>query len=176
MKINFSGDKSIRDILGSHFFKIPRFQRPYSWDRENVEDFWTDALQSPEEDYFIGSMVVYKEAENMFGVVDGQQRLTTITMLLCALRNMLAKHKLADMAQGVHTLIERPDIVNKQTLVLQTETSYPYFQEHIQKFGTPEMEVDIGPEETALKDAFEYLNERLQDRISGVIFDKTVKP
>jgi uncharacterized protein with ParB-like and HNH nuclease domain len=91
MKINFSGHKSIRDILGSHFFKIPRFQRPYSWDRENVEDFWTDALESPEEDYFIGSMVVYKEAENMFGVVDGQQRLTTITMLLCALRNMLAK-------------------------------------------------------------------------------------
>ena len=74
MKISFSGDKSIGDILGSHFFKIPRFQRPYSWDRENVEDFWTDALQSPEADYFIGSMVVYKEAENMFGVVDGQQR------------------------------------------------------------------------------------------------------
>ena len=176
MKISFSGDKSIRDILGSHFFKIPRFQRPYSWDRENVEDFWTDALQSPEEDYFIGSMVVYKEAENMFGVVDGQQRLTTITMLLCALRNMLAKHKLEDMAQGVHTLIQRPDIVNKQTLVLRTETSYPYFQEHIQKFGKPEMEVDIGPEENALKDAFEYLNERLQDRISGMISDKTIKP
>ena len=66
--------------------------------------------------------------------------------------------------------------MNKQTLVLRTETSYPYFQEHIQKFGKPEMEVEIGPEEIALKDAFEYLNDRLQHRISDVIFDKTVKP
>jgi uncharacterized protein with ParB-like and HNH nuclease domain len=43
MKIR-SIDKDIRDILESGFYRIPRFQRPYSWDRENIEDFWNDVI------------------------------------------------------------------------------------------------------------------------------------
>lgn len=87
MKIR-SIDKNIADILNSGFYQIPRFQRPYSWERENIEDFWTDVFVNSGPDYFIGSMVVYKpENSDIAFVVDGQQRLTTITMLLAALRN-----------------------------------------------------------------------------------------
>jgi uncharacterized protein with ParB-like and HNH nuclease domain len=90
-------------------------------------------------------------------VVDGQQRLTTITLLLCALRNAFAKEGFANLAKGIHALIERADISDQLFYVLQTETSYPYLQEHIQKFdGKPGVAPDAGPEEQLLKQAHDY--------------------
>jgi len=44
-----------QDVLESGFYRIPRFQRPYSWDRENIEDFWKDVVINSDADYFIGS-------------------------------------------------------------------------------------------------------------------------
>lgn len=58
MKIE-SHDRSIGDLLTSGYYVIPRFQRPYSWDSENVAEFWNDTIVNESADYFIGSMVVY---------------------------------------------------------------------------------------------------------------------
>ena len=82
MKIE-SSDTNIESLFTSDFLKIPEFQRPYSWDDDNLEDFWNDVVQNADEEYFIGSMVLFKSGRQEFGVVDGQQRLTTITILLC---------------------------------------------------------------------------------------------
>jgi Protein of unknown function DUF262 len=83
-------DKQVGQLLKESFYRIPRFQRPYSWERANVEEFWNDAVVENEAQYFIGNFVVYDDKTAM-GVVDGQQRLTTITLLLCALRNAFQK-------------------------------------------------------------------------------------
>src|SRR5699024_12081261 len=91
------------------------------------------------EDYFIGSMVVYRESKQEFSVVDGQQRLTTITLFLCAIRDALESLGEADLAQGVHQLIERRNRVNKHEYVLRTETSFPYLHEHIMKYCSSEL-------------------------------------
>ncbi|MFZ0745905.1 MAG: DUF262 domain-containing protein, partial [Terracidiphilus sp.] len=85
------------------FYRIPRFQRPYSWDRTNIEDFWKDAVVENEDQYFIGNCVVYDDKTAM-GVVDGQQRLTTITLLLCALRNAFEIEGFPNLAKGIHAL------------------------------------------------------------------------
>lgn len=50
---------NIRNLFQSYFFKIPRFQRPYSWDAENISDFWLDVVEGNTKSYFIGSMVFY---------------------------------------------------------------------------------------------------------------------
>lgn len=126
-------DKEFREVLQTGYYEIPRFQRPYSWQRENVEDFWNDTIVNSESDYFIGSIVVYKVQTNVRGIVDGQQRLTTITMVLCALRNELSADGESDLASGLHKLIER--LNNTPRFIIHTASSYPYFQEHIQKFG-----------------------------------------
>jgi uncharacterized protein with ParB-like and HNH nuclease domain len=87
-------DQTVKNLLEAGFYRIPRFQRPYSWDRENVSDFWTDAVVSDDASYFIGSFVLYtaKGMPDVFYVVDGQQRLTTITLLLAAIRDSLHQH------------------------------------------------------------------------------------
>lgn len=174
MKIQ-SIDRSLNDLLKGSFYAIPRFQRPYSWDRENIEEFWNDIFVNSGVDYFIGSMVTYKPAssETAF-VVDGQQRLTTIIMLLAAIRNALAAAGLDDLGAGVQALIERRDLDNQPQYTLQTETSYPYFQEHIQSSKPPEAHPEVGEEEQALLRTFTYLTQQLTETISGIAKDKTL--
>jgi len=167
MKINCI-EKQVGQLLGEAFYRIPRFQRPYSWDPTNVEEFWTDTVVDNEADYFIGNFVTYDD-KGVLGVVDGQQRLTTITLLLCALRNVFREQGLENLATGIHNLIERANIRNERFFVLQTETSYPYFQEHIQKFGAPPAAgATVGPEEQLLKQAFDYLRGCLNDTVGPI--------
>jgi uncharacterized protein with ParB-like and HNH nuclease domain len=161
-------DKTVGKLLTESFYRIPRFQRPYSWDRTNVEDFWKDAVVENEGQYFIGNFVVYDDKTAM-GIVDGQQRLTTITLLLCALRNAFEEEEFSNLAKGIHNLIERPDISDQLLYVLQTQSSYPYFQDHIQKFReSPETEKEAGPEEILLKQAFDFFTGNLNEVISGI--------
>ncbi len=173
MKIE-STDQDIRTLLSSGYYRIPRFQRPYSWDRENIEEFWDDVIRDSPTDYFIGSMVVYKQGNQVYGVVDGQQRLTTITLLLCVLRNTLSKHGLSDYAQGIHSLIERKNIDNKPEYILTPETSYPFFQDHIQKFGSPDLKTVELEEEVNLKSAYEQLNGYIEKLITSIQDDTSI--
>ena len=161
-------DKQVGQFLKESFYRIPRFQRPYSWDRTNIEEFWNDAVVENEAQYFIGSFVVYDDKTAM-GVVDGQQRLTTITLLLCALRNAFEREGFSNLAKGIHGLIERTDISDQRFYILQTESSYPYLQEHIQKFGgKPGAGSDAGPEEQLLKQAFEYFQTNVDDVVKAI--------
>lgn len=75
-------------------YKIPLYQRSYAWDRDQWTDLWDDLLQLKEGDtHFLGSIVVissaYRKGLNYFEVVDGQQRLTTIMLILIALRDLI---------------------------------------------------------------------------------------
>lgn len=68
-------------------FIIPDYQRPYNWDTEKCEILWGDLkdnfLSAPDKDYFLGTIVTYKNGSNL-EVIDGQQRLTTFSLLLRA--------------------------------------------------------------------------------------------
>lgn len=164
MKIE-SRDLTIDALLSGHYFFIPRFQRPYSWEEENIIDFWNDTLNAAGESYFIGSMVVFKSGHPSLGVVDGQQRLTTITILLCAIRDAFKEIGDDDNALGLQQFIERRTKENKHKFVLETETSFPYFQEHILKFDAPEINCKPGDEETALQKAENIFKSKISDNI-----------
>ncbi len=173
MKIE-SRDQSVKNLLASLYFRIPRFQRPYSWDHENVQDFWNDVVQDNPGDYFIGSMVIYQADKEHFGIVDGQQRLTTITILLCVLRDAYNKLGFKNLATGVHALIERKNIDNKKKFVLTTETSYPFFQDTIQSWGKPKLQTESFKEEMNLRDAYGQLQSLVEGVISSVREDASL--
>jgi uncharacterized protein with ParB-like and HNH nuclease domain len=173
MKIT-SLDKEMKKVFETGCYQIPRFQCPYSWEKDNVAEFWNDTIIDNEADYFIGSIVVYTKTDEIFGIVDGQQRLTTITMILCAIRDFYKREKFTSQALGVHSLIEKIDLDNEKSFVLQTETSYPYFQEHIQKFDEPDVEINFTPEEVSLKSAFEQITAYIEGLIKSIKNDNTI--
>jgi uncharacterized protein with ParB-like and HNH nuclease domain len=156
-------DWTIQTIFEAGFYKIPRFQRPYAWDRGNIEEFWSDVIASGASDYFIGSMVFYKpKGRQDIQVVDGQQRLTTITIFLAALRDTFADAGEIGLAKGVQNVIQRRNVDNELRFVLLTETSYPFFQEYVQKFGEPDLDFSPSPEEAGIQSAYEYVKERFE--------------
>jgi len=123
-----SEDTTVADLLVAHFLLVPRFQRPYEWTKGEVEDFWEDVTQATK-DYFIGSMVIFPSLHGMKGLVDGQQRITTITLLLCVLRDALRHAGSVDEADGLQNLVERRSVLdNKQHFVLQTDEDRPYLR------------------------------------------------
>jgi uncharacterized protein with ParB-like and HNH nuclease domain len=71
--------KLFKDDMQNRKFIIPDYQRPYAWDVEKCETLWDDVVenaQNPNEDYFLGTIVVYKLGGN-YMVIDGQQRITS---------------------------------------------------------------------------------------------------
>ncbi|MGN0038823.1 MAG: DUF262 domain-containing protein [Coriobacteriales bacterium] len=92
---------SYLDFLGTPGtqLSIPVFQRQYSWGVWQCEELWEDILaeRKASEEHFIGSIVYTEEpaggecgVERLYNVVDGQQRTTTVSLLLAALRDCLA--------------------------------------------------------------------------------------
>nr|WP_231203102.1 DUF262 and DUF1524 domain-containing protein [Helicobacter pylori] len=77
---------------------IPIYQRVYSWEKEQCKELWDDIIKIGGDDkmdgHFIGSILYvldgFKHSDNTLLIIDGQQRLTTITLLLTALRNHLS--------------------------------------------------------------------------------------
>ena len=170
-----STQREIRALLTSGYYRVPRFQRPYSWTRDELEEFWSDTIVEGEADYFIGSIVAFTAGPGVYGIVDGQQRLTTITMLLCCIRDAFEKEGNKDLADGLHTLvIERPNVESLPQYVLQPETSSPYFQEYIQKREVPEVQVEPGEEEVKLKSAHQYLLDQVDAATDSVRSDSTL--
>jgi uncharacterized protein with ParB-like and HNH nuclease domain len=160
MKIE-SQDITVDKLLKSSTFVIPRFQRAYSWEPDHVTEFWNDVIANLRQSYFIGSMVVYKVGRSSVAVVDGQQRLTTVTILLCAVREGFKKLSQTDLANGLQAYIEQKDRENKTVYVLQTETSFPYLQEEVLKNGPADAPYEIGREEESIQKAYEILIIRL---------------
>lgn len=111
--------RSIEELLsGPHYFRIPRFQRPFSWDVEHVDEFCNDAIKHSDPGYFIGPMVVYDEDDRDWGIVDGQQRLTVIALILVLLRDNFEALREDGLAEATHRFVERPDPNGKQRFVL----------------------------------------------------------
>lgn len=165
-------DKDVRQILESGTYVIPRFQRPYSWDKENVEDFWEDCIDEVKKDYFIGAFVTYNLSSSSYGIVDGQQRLTTITIALCALRDIYMELDNVSAAKGVHRLIETKDLNDKDEFVLKAQTSYPYLQAKIQSFPAEDEEIKLADEEKALKIAYDIIHKNIRDEIGKIEVEK----
>ncbi|WP_153796438.1 DUF262 domain-containing protein [Foetidibacter luteolus] len=85
---------TIKQLFGNAdaLYQIPRYQRPYSWGDEQLDKLWTDLREAQENEpnYFLGSVITAKpeDASNYIDIVDGQQRLTTLLVLLCVYRDM----------------------------------------------------------------------------------------
>ena len=79
---------SLSGLLGNGItYKVPTFQRDYSWKMENWIDLWEDikVLISTGRDHYMGAVVLQKKGEKNFLVIDGQQRFTTLSIMTLAI-------------------------------------------------------------------------------------------
>lgn len=133
----------IRKVFCNDFiFRIPRYQRPYAWTKENAGELFTDLATfmgdgggkvSDLPPYFLGSIVLAKdEMRPEADVIDGQQRLTTLTILLAALRELEPEYGLTEyLYQTGNPAAGTPD---QYRLFLRSRDE-EFFREHVQASG-----------------------------------------
>lgn len=103
---------------GNMLFNIPPYQRPYSWENEQIEELFSDLLMASDSvlkadklkssaPYFLGSIVLVAAEHKTFDVIDGQQRLTTITLLLSALKELAENSEANGLKKNVVSLLKQ---------------------------------------------------------------------
>ncbi len=80
-----STQQSLKQFFASKVFQIPKYQRSYAWEKENIRDLFEDIQEAldTKATHYIGTVVLAKtEYEEIFNIVDGQQRITTLIMFI----------------------------------------------------------------------------------------------
>ena len=94
-------------------YVVPNFQRNFSWKNEQVEQFWDDlfnALKNTEDSYFLGSIVINDSDKSSYSLIDGKQRITTISILLCALRDIAKLKNSEKLANQINSDLSSPQV------------------------------------------------------------------
>ncbi len=164
-------NKKIMDIFtGNKIYKVPPYQRDYSWKKSQIEDFWNDALdffESGEDSYFFGPVVFVEEPKKSFvSIVDGQQRLTTLQLLICVIRDILysnKEHKKA--AKCDQYLVTR---MEELPLLELNNNNNPFFSKFALKENTPENKIKDNEtkkhSEIKLYDNYKRLYRKIKER------------
>jgi uncharacterized protein with ParB-like and HNH nuclease domain len=91
--IQGTSNETYRKLMGNGLrYEIPKFQRDYSWEAEHWDDLWQDillVLKSEENEHYMGYLVLQTSDNKKFTVIDGQQRLTTLSILILSVLKIL---------------------------------------------------------------------------------------
>ena len=168
-------DTKIRDVLFADYaYKVPRYQRPYTWDDDQVSEFWND-LMSDEGSSFLGSLIFnYEDFEKTrsIDIIDGQQRLLTITIFVAVLRDIA---KRIDKSKG--ELYQRKDIAfedritGKQTYrITPGDQTREYFEKNVQGLDGNIMEsTPANEEQKKIKKNYIFFNNKVNDELNKYI-------
>ncbi|MCC4306228.1 DUF262 domain-containing protein [Rhodococcus sp. 3-2] len=154
-------------------FAIPDYQRPYAWGKDEtlqlLDDLQSSLDRDTDEPYFLGSVVLVKEKGVASAeVIDGQQRLTTLTILFAVLRDLAVNPSLR---ADIQKFVEEPEVVwdnrpAKPRLKLRDRDA-KFFRENIQTDGAIAALIDLSDNhvktdaQQSIRDNAEALHEAL---------------
>lgn len=177
MKKNLLDTKtlSFREIIGNgKKYEVPLFQRDYSWKKENWEELWLDikALREEADVHYMGSIVLQNKADKTYTIIDGQQRIATISILILAavnlIKNMIAEG--IDEKQNaerkeiiMNTFLGSKDAVSlsyssKLTL---NENNDSFYQSYLLNLNSHLKKSKLNDAEKLMLDAFDYFQEKI---------------
>jgi len=113
---------NVLSILENHL-SVPKYQRPYTWKPENIELLWED-MGAQEGLNFLGIIVLHDNgARDSAGtrrieIIDGQQRITTLTVILALIRNLAVEIEDEDLANETQMAIEKSNAMGSRGYIL----------------------------------------------------------
>ncbi|EPY00368.1 DUF262 domain-containing protein [Magnetospirillum fulvum] len=169
-------NNTFRKLIGNGLtYRIPRFQRDYSWSNEEWEDLWMDLLGTLKADgessHYMGYLVLQSADDKTFDVIDGQQRLTTISVIVLAiLKNIQRlidadndaepnKRRLDQIRQTYVGYLDPVTLVARPKLTLNRNNNH-YFQTYLVPLGhLPQR--GFRASEHLLRKAFEWFDKQV---------------
>ena len=125
---------NFQELVGNgRIYRVPRYQRDYSWEEEHWDDLWADVTVlrgHSDESHYMGALVVEGRSDREFNIIDGQQRLATLSILALAIIHRL--RQLADSGHEPERNIERATALRsrfiKKTFPREPSTRIPIRQ------------------------------------------------
>ena len=139
-----ASEKTVADVFSDDYsFTIPPYQRPYAWELQQATELLNDLLEAMQPDseskelYFLGSIVLVKEhGKSEARVVDGQQRLTTLTILFSVLRDLTPETELSISRDSYIKQAASKDLGRTERLRLHLrQRDQDFFEKTIQRRG-----------------------------------------
>ncbi len=172
-----------RKLMGNGLtYRIPRFQRDYSWTEEEWEDLWLDIIDtfSPTGDshHYLGYVVLQSQDDRTFDVIDGQQRLTTLSLIiLAALKNIQrlitagkdierSQQRLEQLRQTYIGYLDPVTLVPQSKLLLNRHND-SYYQTYLVSLTEKLPQRGFKASEHLLRKAFTWFDNRLKKYIDS---------
>ncbi|HRE57037.1 MAG TPA: DUF262 domain-containing HNH endonuclease family protein [Candidatus Kapabacteria bacterium] len=173
---------TLNTVLGNgKSYKVPMFQRDYSWEKDDWEDLWNDIEEIPnDKTHYLGYIVLQPiEGDNeSYWVIDGQQRLTTLSILAIAVTALFDTWSKNDIDTDDNKVrfekVTERYLGNFSTSKLSispkialNRNNDDYYQSYLLKLRQPQSLVRLKPSQKLLQKAFNYFFEQLQQKFSN---------
>lgn len=167
---------SLSDIIGNgKIYKVPSYQRDYSWKQDHWEDLWADILTVIKEEniHYMGSIVLQNNGEKRYSVIDGQQRLSTLTLIVLGIINTLQEliNKNIDKKNNEERILlltkkflgdKDPGSLTYSAKLELNENNNSFFQTHLMVFRNPLNEKTLGDSDKLLWKAYNFFLEKIK--------------
>ena len=144
---------SLGDLLDGSYkfeqFHIPPFQRPYAWTTDQTEQLFDDLLNAfnatqddnLDEEYFLGTIILAKNKDKGYDVIDGQQRLTTLTILYSVLASNVDDEMRDDLKNKLYQKGDKSKGLKScpRLLTREGKGDRAFFEKYVQKIATDKL-------------------------------------
>ena len=143
---------SLSDIIGNgKTYEVPQYQRDYSWSNDHWDDLWEDIQAVAKEEtevHYMGSVVLQNKGSKHYDIIDGQQRFTTLTLVVLAviakLEDLISKEIDVEENKERQELLKRkflgdkdPGSLTYSSKLHLNENNNDFFQTNLLVFRTP---------------------------------------
>lgn len=179
--IQNTSTENFSTILGSNKkFVVPKFQRDYSWDTEQWDDLWLDIesmISNHEEDHYMGYLVLQTDDDKIHQIIDGQQRLTTIMILILAsmkcIDNFIKQgidiedniKRLASL-KSLYVGKEDPVSLDYDNILVLNRHNNQYYRDYIVKLDDSQVR-GLSSSEKLMKHCFSFYIDKLKEKFSS---------
>ncbi len=172
---------NLNEILGNgKIYRVPQFQRDYSWEQDNLEDLWNDVeiAESNAAPHYMGSVVLQSNNSKEYQIIDGQQRFTTLSIITLALIAEIQSLVANGFEQDANR--ERIDILMKQYIGYKDPSSLRYssklflnenndafYQTRLLEFRPPINERKLADSEKLIWSAYKFYRIQVTKKFKG---------
>lgn len=176
-------NEPFRVLIGNSMtFRVPQFQRDYSWGEQEWDDLWADVLETirdgGEPAHYMGYLVLQSTGEQARNVIDGQQRLTTLSLIVLAgLKNLQRLIDSDDDEDDNHRRLEQirntyigyldPVTLTVTPKLTLNRHNDNYYQSYIVPLVERLLIRGCNASEMALRQAFEWFDKKLRDHVGS---------
>jgi len=193
MENNFLETKTITlgELLGNgKTYMVPPYQRDYSWNEDKWEDLFFDIndLENSKHPHYMGAIVLQTSNNKQYSIIDGQQRITTLSIFIIAIISILkdmvtnnidkeANEERVEILSRTYLGDKNPASLHRVSKLELNAVNNPFFTKYVVQILKPARAVLI-KEDSANKQllkAYEYFYKRLKEKLKGLEGEKVTK-